>query len=51
MNLKLAVKRSLKMCIDCDLNPMTVIVRAVKGELHAVVDAVIPDDDPEKPNH
>lgn len=51
MDIKRAFKHSLKLCIDCDLNPVTIIVRSVKGELHLVLDWAIPDDEPEKPSH
>lgn len=48
MNLKRAFKRGIKMCIDCDMNPLTIIIRSVKEDLHHLLDRAIPDDK-EKP--
>jgi hypothetical protein len=50
MNLKKAFKRSIFMCIDCDLNPITIIIRAIKQDIRAFIDKAIPDDESE-PNH
>ena len=45
MNIKKAVKRSIFMCIDCDLNPITIVIRGIKNEIREFVDKIIPDDE------
>lgn len=45
MAIRKTVKRSLKMCIDCDLNPVTLMIRVIKEDLHKLLDYIIPDDD------
>lgn len=51
MNLKKAFKHSIFMCIDCDLNPVTIIIRVIKQDIRSFVDKLIPDDDETYPNH
>lgn len=48
MKARHVVKGAVKMVVDCDLNIITLVVRASKKEIFKLLDVLIPDE-PVKP--
>lgn len=44
MNLKKLFKGGVKLVIECEANPVTIVMRLSKKQMIAVLDYIIPDD-------
>ena len=42
------IKETVRLIIDCDGNPVTIIIRLSKRQVYELLDRYLPDDEPAK---
>lgn len=48
MTARKLIKEGIRLVIECDGNPVTIIIRLSKRQVYELLDRYLPDDEPEK---